>query len=134
MLRAEGDPMIYQYDFGDNWQHELVLEKVLPADAAPHPLCASAGSGVVHQKMSVVSVVIRGFWKSSSVRRMKNTGTTWDGRVVTSWTSSTSRPSTKSCQDAVAGETSAVKWYEHDSVGRHDVPGTAWVGRDSSAV
>ena len=30
VLRAEGDAMVYQYDFGDDWQHEVVLEKVHP--------------------------------------------------------------------------------------------------------
>lgn len=41
VLRAEGDSMIYLYDFGDNWQHEVVLEKIALADAAlpTHPIC-----------------------------------------------------------------------------------------------
>lgn len=41
ILTAEGDSMIYLYDFGDNWRHEVVLEKVLPADAtgSPKPVC-----------------------------------------------------------------------------------------------
>jgi Plasmid pRiA4b ORF-3-like protein len=26
--------MIYLYDFGDNWRHEVVLEKTLPSDPA----------------------------------------------------------------------------------------------------
>lgn len=31
---------IYEYDFGDGWQHEVVVEKVLPADPAfKHPTC-----------------------------------------------------------------------------------------------
>ena len=31
---------IYEYDFGDNWEHEVVVEKVLPPDAAfKHPIC-----------------------------------------------------------------------------------------------
>src|SRR5271168_4650949 len=31
VLKTEGDTMIYQYDFGDNWQHDVVLEKIIPA-------------------------------------------------------------------------------------------------------
>ena len=30
----------YEYDFGDNWEHEVVLEKTLPPDADfKHPVC-----------------------------------------------------------------------------------------------
>jgi hypothetical protein len=31
---------IYEYDFGDSWHHEVVAEKILPADPAfRHPVC-----------------------------------------------------------------------------------------------
>ncbi len=31
---------IYEYDFGDSWEHEVVVEKILPPDAAfKHPVC-----------------------------------------------------------------------------------------------
>jgi hypothetical protein len=31
---------IYEYDFGDGWQHEVKLEKILPPDLAfKHPVC-----------------------------------------------------------------------------------------------
>lgn len=31
---------IYEYDFGDGWEHNIVVEKTLPADPAfKHPLC-----------------------------------------------------------------------------------------------
>ena len=39
VLRAEGDSMTYVYDFGDNWRHSVVLEKILPTDAATKPVC-----------------------------------------------------------------------------------------------
>ena len=32
VLEAEGESMIYVYDFGDNWRHEVVLEKVIPVN------------------------------------------------------------------------------------------------------
>ena len=31
--------MIYVYDFGDNWRHEVVLEKIVLADAPTKPIC-----------------------------------------------------------------------------------------------
>ncbi len=30
LLAAEGDSILYEYDFGDGWTHQIVLEKVLP--------------------------------------------------------------------------------------------------------
>ncbi len=30
LIGAEGDSILYEYDFGDNWMHHVVLEKVLP--------------------------------------------------------------------------------------------------------
>lgn len=32
VLKKEKDKLIYDYDFGDGWQHEVILEKILPFD------------------------------------------------------------------------------------------------------
>ena len=40
LLKAEGDSMIYRYDFGDSWRHKVVLEKVVPVtDVEKTPIC-----------------------------------------------------------------------------------------------
>jgi pRiA4b ORF-3-like protein len=40
VLRREGEALKYQYDFGDDWEHEVVLERVMPANGRPsHPIC-----------------------------------------------------------------------------------------------
>jgi Plasmid pRiA4b ORF-3-like protein len=40
VLKAKGDSMIYVYDFGDNWRHEVVLEKIIPAgELIKSPIC-----------------------------------------------------------------------------------------------
>jgi hypothetical protein len=40
VLTIEGDAMLYEYDFGDNWRHQVVLEKILPAEGTPEkPVC-----------------------------------------------------------------------------------------------
>ncbi len=43
LLRKEEDSIIYEYDFGDGWEHKITLEKVLPFDHdAVLPLCIKA--------------------------------------------------------------------------------------------
>jgi hypothetical protein len=48
VLVEPGDRLRYMYDFGDDWDHDIKLEKVLPPDAATHatavPVCL-AGKG-----------------------------------------------------------------------------------------
>jgi hypothetical protein len=40
VLLAQGDSMVYVYDLGDDWRHQVVLEKIVPSDAArPKPVC-----------------------------------------------------------------------------------------------
>ena len=40
VLKSEGDSMIYEYDFGDCWRHEVFLEKIESAESAVrHPVC-----------------------------------------------------------------------------------------------
>ncbi len=42
-LRQEKDRMTYTYDFGDNWEHLIVLEKVFPAEpGVDYPRCVKA--------------------------------------------------------------------------------------------
>ena len=49
VLVSEGDSMVYQYDFGDDWRHKIVLEKIVPADdLLKKPICLS---GDAHRRM-----------------------------------------------------------------------------------
>jgi hypothetical protein len=37
---AEKDRFIYEYDFGDSWEHQIVVEKILPAAiGVRYPIC-----------------------------------------------------------------------------------------------
>jgi hypothetical protein len=39
-IRQEGTTFTYEYDFGDSWEHELVLEAIMPVDeTAVYPRC-----------------------------------------------------------------------------------------------
>lgn len=40
LLKKEKEKIVYEYDFGDSWEHEIVLEKVLPVDNnQAYPFC-----------------------------------------------------------------------------------------------
>jgi hypothetical protein len=39
MAPAAGSRLRYTYDFGDSWEHDIVVEKVLPPDGVPHAVC-----------------------------------------------------------------------------------------------
>jgi hypothetical protein len=40
LVRGEKDMFLYEYDFGDGWDHELLIEKVLPFEAGKrYPVC-----------------------------------------------------------------------------------------------
>jgi len=42
ILKAPGDSVLYVYDLGDNWRHDVVLEKILPASGTMvRPVCLS---------------------------------------------------------------------------------------------
>ena len=38
-LNSTNPKVMYIYDFGDDWEHSVVLEKALPADDGPYPRC-----------------------------------------------------------------------------------------------
>lgn len=40
LLTKEKEKIIYEYDFGDSWDHDIILEKILPLDnSLKHPVC-----------------------------------------------------------------------------------------------
>ena len=40
LLKKEKDKVIYEYDFGDGWEHDIKLEKILPYDdKTEYPVC-----------------------------------------------------------------------------------------------
>ena len=40
LLRRKGDEITYRYDYGDDWEHTVLLESVMPQDdRLPYPLC-----------------------------------------------------------------------------------------------
>ena len=40
VIHSQGQKLIYSYDFGDDWQHEIVVENISPADSdGLYPVC-----------------------------------------------------------------------------------------------
>jgi len=40
LLKKEREKIIYDYDFGDSWEHDIILEKILPIDdKIKYPIC-----------------------------------------------------------------------------------------------
>ncbi|HUK19084.1 MAG TPA: plasmid pRiA4b ORF-3 family protein [Bryobacteraceae bacterium] len=39
VLTTPGDFILYVYDFGDNWRHNVELEKILPVSGVVRPVC-----------------------------------------------------------------------------------------------
>ncbi len=40
LLKKEKEKIIYEYDFGDGWEHNIILEKILPLDdKITYPVC-----------------------------------------------------------------------------------------------
>lgn len=47
----------YEYDFGDSWEHEILFEKILPAESGKqYPVCLA--SGPARRKTAAVSGVM----------------------------------------------------------------------------
>jgi len=40
LLQKEKDKIVYEYDFGDSWEHTVTLEKILdPEEGQVYPVC-----------------------------------------------------------------------------------------------
>ena len=57
LLNALKESIIYEYDFGDSWEHEIVLEKILPVDPQQtYPICLDGRAKRPSGRLR------RGFW------------------------------------------------------------------------
>jgi hypothetical protein len=55
VLRSEGESMTYQYDFGDDWEHEVVMEKIQRVEGRlAHPICLTGDSSPLPPSFGMV--------------------------------------------------------------------------------
>jgi hypothetical protein len=55
LLVAEKDKMVYEYDFGDGWEHSIILEKILPFEKGfKHPVCLAGKMSCPHEDVGGV--------------------------------------------------------------------------------
>ncbi|GLB61528.1 plasmid pRiA4b ORF-3 family protein [Cytobacillus sp. NCCP-133] len=65
-LVKEKDKLVYVYDFGDDWRHEIVLEKILPVEPGhTYPYCVKAMRGPAAEDSG-------GFWEGEGEREELN--------------------------------------------------------------
>lgn len=63
VLRRPQAKLLYEYDFGDNWQHDIVLEQILQSEPGRHYPVAWRANALAHQKTAAVSGGMVGSWK-----------------------------------------------------------------------
>jgi len=82
LLTKEKDSLIYEYDFGDSWEHKILLEKVLPFDTKiALPVCIKVNA-LVHQKIVAVSGAMKSFLKQFQTPRIQSMKICWNGLAV----------------------------------------------------
>jgi hypothetical protein len=52
-IAKEGERFVYEYDFGDSWEHEVVVEKVLqPEPGVQYPRCIDGARAWRYERKS----------------------------------------------------------------------------------
>jgi hypothetical protein len=73
LVRGERFKFLYEYDFGDSWEHELLVEKLLPLDEGKrYPVCLT-GKRACPPKIAVASGATPVSWKPSTIQSIPST-------------------------------------------------------------
>jgi hypothetical protein len=75
---------IYEYDFGDGWEHMVEFEEKLTLEPAPRVLDAPVERAPDLQKMWAASAAMPGSWRSWPIVAIPNMPTHAAGPAVTS--------------------------------------------------
>ena len=79
LVRGEKSKFLYEYDFGDSWEHELLVEKILPLEEGKrYPVCLT-GKRACPPRIAVASGDTPISWKRSEIRSTPSTRRCWNG-------------------------------------------------------
>ena len=84
VLRGEKQSMLYLYDFGDSWEHKVVVEKILDTSEGLAVPSASAASAPVRPTIAAASGDMRISWRRSATLRIPSTRGWSNGSVANS--------------------------------------------------
>ena len=78
---TKGSKLLYEYDFGDDWFHEIRVEKILnPEPGVRYPVCLGMAVG----RLLLMTVAGRGAmkscWRSSRIPSIRSTENSSSGR------------------------------------------------------
>ena len=96
-LARKGKSFAYEYDFGDCWRHQIVVEKVDREGTASTATCV-AGNAPVHRRTAAERTDTRDSSGSCGTHATKNTQTRRTGLVTSIQTVSMFPPSTRGCR------------------------------------
>lgn len=67
---SQNTKALYIYDFGDDWQHDIILEKILPREqGGAYPRCLAGKRGPVPLRIAAGYGATWIFWKSFLTKR-----------------------------------------------------------------
>jgi len=81
LLKKEKESLIYEYDFGDSWEHKILLEKILPTIVKLTCRFALKVNALVPRKIVAVSGAMRSFLKQFQTPSILIIKTCWNGWV-----------------------------------------------------
>ena len=76
-----GTQFAYLYDFGDSWEHDLMLEAILLPETARNIRRASAANAALPQKTWEERPAMKNTWRSWPIPNTKNMTTCFSGGV-----------------------------------------------------
>ncbi len=102
-VAGEGSTFTYTYDFGDNWEHEIVVEKLRQADSVTTVPACTDGRGPVRPRTAVVRGATTSSWRSSLTPITLSTTSAGSGSAGRS----TPRPSSRASSTTTCATTSS---------------------------
>jgi pRiA4b ORF-3-like protein len=79
---AKNPKFLYEYDFGDSWEHKLLMAKVLPCEAGKrYPVCLTGKRTCPPEDCGGVWGYA-GFWMPPKIRSIPSMRRSWTGSVA----------------------------------------------------